>query len=78
MLSVTDSGCGMHPEVVERAFDPFFSTKAEGQGSGMGLFMTYNFAQRAGGAVRIRSEVGVGTTIQLLLPRHNACAEFGF
>ncbi len=69
MLAVTDTGTGMPPDVVERAFDPFFTTKDVGTGSGLGLSMTYGFAQQSGGHLKIYSEVGHGTTVRLYLPR---------
>ncbi|KQM69793.1 PAS domain-containing protein [Xylophilus sp. Leaf220] len=69
-LCVTDTGCGMAPEVAARAFDPFFTTKPLGQGTGLGLSMVYGFARQSGGDLRIRSEVGAGTTLCMLLPRH--------
>ncbi|WP_044562392.1 PAS domain-containing sensor histidine kinase [Azospirillum sp. B4] len=69
-LSVTDTGVGMPPDVVARAFDPFFTTKPIGQGTGLGLSMIYGFVRQSGGQVRIRSEVGQGTTVSLYLPRH--------
>jgi CheY-like chemotaxis protein len=61
----------MTPEVAARAFDPFFTTKPTGQGTGLGLSMIYGFARQSGGQVRIESEVGVGTTMWLYLPRHD-------
>jgi len=69
-LSVTDSGTGMTPEVMRRAFDPFFTTKPLGEGTGLGLSMVYGFARQSGGQVRIRSEIGRGTTVCIHLPRH--------
>ncbi len=68
-LSVTDTGCGMSPEVLTRAFEPFFTTKDVGKGSGLGLPQVYGFAQQSGGQVTIDSEVSVGTIVTLLLPR---------
>ena len=69
MLAVTDTGCGMAPEIIDKVFDPFFSTKPEGKGSGLGLSMVYGFVKQSGGHVKIYSEVGHGTTIRLYLPR---------
>jgi CheY-like chemotaxis protein len=70
-LLVSDTGTGMTEEVIQRAFDPFYTTKPLGQGTGLGLSMIYGFVQQSGGQVRISSKVGVGTTVQLFLPRHD-------
>ena len=68
-LCVTDTGTGMPPEVQARAFDPFYTTKPMGEGTGLGLSMIYGFARQSGGQVRIYSEVGEGTTMCIYLPR---------
>ncbi|MBW4709379.1 PAS domain S-box protein [Roseobacter sp. YSTF-M11] len=67
-LSVTDTGNGMDAEVLDKVFEPFFSTKEPGRGSGLGLSMIYGFAKQSGGHVAIYSEVGRGTTVNLFLP----------
>jgi len=69
MLAISDTGSGMSPEVMAQAFDPFFSTKPEGQGTGLGLSMVFGFAKQSGGHIKIYSEVGHGSTIKLYLPR---------
>jgi len=70
-ILVSDVGVGMPPEVVERALEPFFTTKGPGRGTGLGLSMVYGVAQQAGGGLKIDSKVGHGTTIVLTLPRHD-------
>ena len=67
-ISVSDTGCGMSPEVLSRACEPFFTTKSPDQGSGLGLSMVYGFARQSGGHVAILSEPGAGTTVTLYLP----------
>jgi PAS domain S-box-containing protein len=69
-LCVTDTGTGMPPDVIAKAFDPFFTTKPIGQGTGLGLSMVYGFARQSDGQVRIYSEIGIGTTVCIYLPRH--------
>jgi signal transduction histidine kinase len=68
-ISVTDTGCGMAPDVRERAFEPFFTTKPVGKGTGLGLSQIFGFAHQSGGEVGIDSEVGKGTTVSIYLPR---------
>jgi CheY-like chemotaxis protein len=74
-ICVTDTGSGMTPEVLARAFDPFYTTKPMGQGTGLGLSMVYGFTRQSNGQVRLYSEVGSGTTVRIYLPRHFGEAE---
>jgi PAS domain S-box-containing protein len=69
LVSVSDTGTGMSPEVLARACEPFFTTKAPGKGSGLGLAQVYGLARQSGGSLRIKSALGQGTTVELYLPR---------
>ena len=69
VLAVTDSGCGISPDDLERVTEPFFTTKSIGKGTGLGLSMVYGFAQQSGGTVRIHSRLGEGTTVEIWMPR---------
>jgi signal transduction histidine kinase len=68
-LTFTDAGCGMPPEVIAHAFDPYFTTKDVGAGSGLGLSQVYGFARQSGGGATLASTPDAGTTVTLLLPR---------
>jgi len=68
MIAVSDNGAGMSPEVARRAFDPYFTTKERGKGSGLGLSMVHGFARQSGGHVSIESLPGQGTTVRIFLP----------
>ncbi|HEY0629126.1 MAG TPA: ATP-binding protein, partial [Sphingomicrobium sp.] len=74
-LSIVDTGFGMSPDVLSRAFEPFFTTKEVGKGTGLGLSMVYGMAKQCGGAVRIDSEEGRGTTVRLYFRRADRDAE---
>src|SRR5262249_57922142 len=68
-VTLSDTGAGMAPEVLARAFEPYFTTKEIGLGSGLGLSQVYGFAKQSGGAASIAGETGKGTSVMLFLPR---------
>ncbi|HUD92444.1 ATP-binding protein [Sphingobium sp.] len=69
VLTVTDDGCGMTPEVLARVFEPFFTTKPVGKGTGLGLSQIFGFVRQSEGEVRIESEPGKGSSVHIYLPR---------
>jgi CheY-like chemotaxis protein len=68
MLSVRDEGEGMSAETINRAFEPFYTTKPAGVGTGLGLSMVYGFVKQSGGGIDIRSKLGEGTTLRVIFP----------
>jgi CheY-like chemotaxis protein len=69
MIAVSDTGCGIDPEILEKVFDPFFSTKPEGRGTGLGLSMVHGFVKQSGGHINIYTELDHGSTVRIYLPR---------
>ena len=69
-IEVTDNGCGMTAEQLKRVFDPFYTTKPVGQGTGLGLSLSYGIIKRHGGRIEVKSEVGQGTSFTIWLPEH--------
>jgi two-component system NtrC family sensor kinase len=68
-IAISDTGVGIPPEILPRVFEPFYTTKEIGRGTGLGLSQVYGFARQSGGTARIESEPGVGTVVKLCLPR---------
>jgi PAS domain S-box-containing protein len=77
IFDVTDTGEGMSPQILARALEPFFTTKPEGKGSGLGLSMVHGFAEQSGGRLEIRSDPKRGTAVTISLPRTGPCATAG-
>lgn len=68
-ISVSDTGCGIAADQLSKIFEPFFTTKSEGEGTGLGLSSVYGFAEQSRGKVTVSSEIGIGTTFAIILPR---------
>jgi two-component system NtrC family sensor kinase len=75
VIRISDEGCGIPAEHLPRVFDPFFSTKAEGRGTGLGLSLCQQMMQKHGGRIAVESEVGAGTTFRLYLPCGRAASK---
>jgi PAS domain S-box-containing protein len=77
LIAVSDDGAGIPSHLIDQVLEPFFTTKEQGKGTGLGLSMVYGFAQQSGGTLRIESEAGIGTRVEIWLPRARADAESG-
>jgi signal transduction histidine kinase/ActR/RegA family two-component response regulator len=77
LVAVTDDGTGMTPDLAERVFEPFFSTKPTGHGTGLGLAQVHGFCTQAGGTARLATTPGLGSTVSLILPRFRGAADAG-
>lgn len=73
-IEVVDTGSGIAPETLQKIFDPFFTTKPVGQGTGLGLSLSYGIVKKHGGDISVRSELGAGTTFRVLLPLRQSVA----
>jgi two-component system NtrC family sensor kinase len=76
-VSVEDNGCGMSEETLNRFYEPFFSTKKKGHGTGLGMFITYGIIKRLGGRIEAKSKEGQGTTVTVYLPKRLQAQQTG-
>lgn len=67
-MEITDTGSGIEEKNLKKIFDPFFTTKPIGQGTGLGLSISYEIIKKHGGEIKVKSEIGQGTTFTILLP----------
>jgi PAS domain S-box-containing protein len=74
-LTVSDTGCGIDPKHIERIFDPYFTTKQKGTGTGLGLAVVHGIIKNHGGSVHVRSQLGVGTVMTVIFPRLESAVE---
>ncbi len=75
LVEVEDTGSGIAPEIIDKIFDPFYTTKDVGKGTGLGLSTVYGIVKQTGGFIYVASEVGKGTTFRIFLPRYVAAAD---
>ena len=75
LIEVADTGTGIPPEIIDKIFEPFFSTKEVGMGTGLGLSTVYGIIKQTGGSIDVDSEIGRGTIFRIFLPRHIGTAE---
>jgi signal transduction histidine kinase len=68
LISVSDTGAGIHPELIDKIFNPFFTTKPPGEGTGLGLSVSYGIIQDHNGRIEVRSEINKGSTFTIVLP----------
>lgn len=73
LLSISDTGNGIPPEIIDKIYDPFFTTKQVGEGTGLGLAVTYSLVQKMGGSIQVASTTGQGTTFTVALPVEQHC-----